>query len=190
MFRNTLAEMTKLAGYKDPDRFWKIITPQDDAQIVQQAAKSQQEQLARDPAQVLAQVEKMKAETEAKTKQEEARMRFIVAQAEDDRERDKAMMDFMLKAAEISAKYGAQIDIAALKSMLDRERSAFQDANDVEMQRAKMMQEAAMQQQQAAGQQGLAQAKLQQEGMLGQQKIQSGERIAQFKARNAPAAAQ
>ena len=143
-FRATLAEMMRLGGFRDASKFFKPLTAEDDAKIAQQAAQSQKEQQSRDPAVILAQVEQMKTQAEVQQRQTKARLDFVTAQATDDRERDKAIMDFMLKAAEIQAKYGAQVDIASMRAMVERERSAFQDANDVALRREAMMQKAAM----------------------------------------------
>ena len=136
--------MMRLGGFKDASKFFKPLTAEDDAKIAQQAAQSQKEQQSRDPAVILAQVEQMKTQAEVQQRQTKARLDFVTAQATDDRERDKAIMDFMLKAAEIQAKYGAQVDIASMRAMVERERSAFQDANDVALRREAMMQKAAM----------------------------------------------
>jgi hypothetical protein len=41
---------------------------------------------------------------------------------EDDRRRDKDEADVVLKAAEITARYGAQVDMASIKASADRDR--------------------------------------------------------------------
>ena len=174
-FRETLAEMTRLAGFKDVSRFWKPLTTEDDARIAQQAQQSQK----KDPATILAEAELQKAQMATKAKEDEARLKFITAQAEDDRERDKMIMDFMIRAAEIQAKYGAQVDIAAMRAMVERERSAFQTANDQQAQAEAMRM-------QHEREQTLGTHRLASQHMLGQEKIASGERVAQLRAQMRP----
>jgi hypothetical protein len=162
-FRNTLAEMLRLGGYKDASKYFKPLTAEDDARIAQEAQQSKQ----KDPATILAEAELVKAQMTARSREEERRFDMIKAQADDDRERDKMTMDFVLKAAEIQAKYGAQVDIASMRAMVERERSAFQIQAD------QQAQQQAMQQQH------------EREQALGQQRIASGENVAVFRAQQA-----
>jgi hypothetical protein len=43
-------------------------------------------------------------------------------QREDDRRRDKDEADIALKAAEIAARYGAQVDVAGIRANSERDR--------------------------------------------------------------------
>ena len=117
--RDTLAEMTRLAGFQDPSRFWKEINPQEAQAFMQQM---QQGQNKPDPATLLAQVEaeKIKADIVINAAKQELERQKAVAQA--DLERDRLMVEAMLKAAEIQAKYGSQIDMAIIKGEVDRQR--------------------------------------------------------------------
>ena len=47
------------------------------------------------------------------------RMKILM---EDDRQRDEAEADMMIKAAELQAKYGAQINQAEIKALMERDR--------------------------------------------------------------------
>lgn len=121
--RDALAEMTQLAGFQDPAKFWKEINPQEVQafmQTMQQGANKP------DPATMLAQVEaeKIKADILIQAAKQELDRQKAAAQA--DLERDRLYVDAMLKAAEIQAKYGAQIDTAMIKAEVDRQRSEIQ----------------------------------------------------------------
>ena len=120
--RSTYAEMLRLAGFKDASRFFKEVGPEQDQQMAQAATGNRPQ----DPAALLAQVEQMKAQAQAGAAAEKNRLELMKAQAEDDRERDKMIIDAYLRAAEIQAKYGAQINIAEMRAAVDRERSVFQ----------------------------------------------------------------
>ena len=66
-------------------------------------------------AQVKAQVQAQKAIIDSETD----RMKLIM---EDDFKRDEAEADIRLKAAELSAKYGAEINIAEINALMERDR--------------------------------------------------------------------
>jgi hypothetical protein len=121
--RATYAEMMRLGGFKNADKFFKPITPEQDAMMAKAAAEAPK---PKDPAMILAEVEQMKARTEADIATQKAQLDLLKAQAEDDRERDRMVAEFMIKAAEIQAKYGAQVDLAMIKASIDREKSVFQ----------------------------------------------------------------
>ena len=118
-FRDTLAEITKLSGFQDPDKFWNQVTPESLAQYQQQMAQNQRP----DPAQMLAQVEaeKIKADILINAAKQELEKQKAIAQA--DLERDKLYIDAVMKAAEINAKYNAQIDMAVIKGEVDKQRA-------------------------------------------------------------------
>lgn len=123
-FRNTLAQMTTLAGFQDPTQFWKEINPQEVQAFMQQMAQGQNKP---DPAQIIAQVEAEKIKADIiinAAKQELERQKAI---ADSDLKRDQLIADSMLKAAEIQAKYGAQVDMAVIKGEVDRQRTEIQE---------------------------------------------------------------
>lgn len=121
--RGALAELTQLAGFQDPSQFWKEINPEEVAAFMQKMAASAQKP---DPAQMLAQVEaeKTKADILINAAKQELERQKAAVQA--DFERDKLMVDAMLRAAEIQAKYGAQVDMALIKAEVDRQRAETQ----------------------------------------------------------------
>jgi hypothetical protein len=123
-FRNTLAQMTTLQGFQDASQFWKEVNPQEvQAFMMQMQAGSNKP----DPAQLLADVEAEKVKADIiinAAKQELDRQKAI---AENDFKRDQMFIDAMLKAAEIQAKYGAQVDMAVIKAEVDRQRTEIQE---------------------------------------------------------------
>lgn len=123
-FRATLAQMTNLAGFQDPSQFWKEVNPQEVQAFMQQMAQGQNKP---DPTQIIAQVEAEKIKADIlinAAKQELDRQKAI---ADSDFKRDQLLADSMLKAAEIQAKYGAQVDVAVIKAEVDRQRTEIQE---------------------------------------------------------------
>lgn len=121
--RGALAQVTQLAGFQDPSQFWKEINPQEVQAFMQQMAQGANKP---DPAQLLAQIEadKVKADILINAAKQELERQKAAAQA--DLERDKLYIDAMMKAAEIQARYGAQIDMALIKAEVDRQRTEIQ----------------------------------------------------------------
>lgn len=116
--RDALAEVTQLAGFQDPAQFWKEINPEEVAAFMEQMSQNKPQ----DPAAMLAEVEaeKIKADIIIQAAKQELDRQKAMAQA--DLERDKLVVDAMLKAIEIQAKYGAQVDMAMIKGEIDRQR--------------------------------------------------------------------
>ena len=73
------------------------------------------EQPQPDPAMILAQSEIAKNKADNAV----ARMKLFM---EDDRRRDEAETEAMLKAAEIQAKYGTQVNVQELRNILERDK--------------------------------------------------------------------
>ena len=123
-FRNTLAQMTTLQGFMDPNAFWKEVNPQEVQAFMQQMAAAGNKP---DPATMLAQVEaeKIKADIVIAAAKQELERQKAAAQA--DLERDKLFIDAMLKATEIQAKYNTQVDMAVIKAEVDKQRVEIQE---------------------------------------------------------------
>lgn len=130
-YRNTLAQITELQGFKDASRYFSEITPE----IEQQMAQPPQPQP--DPTQILAQVEaqkvqkdieiadkKMAADIEAQNKK--MAVDIATQKAADDRERDKLELDAWLKAQELQLKYGVPVPIDQALMLIGRPRDAEQ----------------------------------------------------------------
>jgi hypothetical protein len=113
-YRNTLAQMLALAGYKDPNMFFKDPATQPPPPPPPPPPPSPEEILAQVQAQAIqADIQKKAAELEL---QREDMLR------KDDRERDKLDADTMLRAAEIEAKYNTQVNTANIQAMMQRDR--------------------------------------------------------------------
>lgn len=124
-YRNTLAKILELGGeIKDTSTYYKEIGPQEVQQFEQMAASSQKP----DPAEILAQVEREKTMADIQTGREKMELEQTKAVMADDRERDRIEADAWLRAAEMQLKYGAQVNIAEIRSMMDRQRTFFDTA--------------------------------------------------------------
>ena len=122
-YRNTLAQIIQLSGFADPSQFVKEISPE----TLQQYMQSMQKPPQPDPAQILAQVEVEKIKSDmmiAAAKQELERQKAV---SDADLQRDKLAVDAMLRAQEMQAKYGAQVDIAALNAEVNRQRAEIKE---------------------------------------------------------------
>ena len=89
------------------------------------------EQQKPDPAEILARAEAMKAQNQGQKAiidAETDRMKIIM---EDDRDRDIQEAQIRLKAAELAAKYGSQVNIAEINAIMERDRESLrQNAKD------------------------------------------------------------
>lgn len=112
-YRNTLAQMLAMAGFKDADMFFKnpALNPPPQPPEPQPT-----------PEQVLAQVQAQAIQADIQKKAAELELQREEMLRKDDRERDKLDADVMLKAAEIQAKYGAQVNVAQIEAMIQRDR--------------------------------------------------------------------
>jgi len=144
--RTSLAQAVELAGFRNPDAFYKTFG--------QAELEEHQKQLASQPPQpdaemALVEVEKMRAEAEIALNQQKAQLDMQVAQldlqmkqsklqadaaiaaakvelaqqqaaAKDDLERDKLAQDFALKQAEIEARFTAQLRNSELQADVQR----------------------------------------------------------------------
>lgn len=127
-YRNTLAQICTLAGFKDASRYFKQVDPQ---QLAQQMQKPQPP----DPNMILAQIEQQK--TQASIAQTNAKVQADILEANqrDKREREKMHLDALLRLAEIEAKYGGQIDLARIEGQLSHEQAIAQAAIEADTQR-------------------------------------------------------
>ena len=121
-YRATLAQIIQLSGFQDPAQFVKEVSPEAVQQFMQQMSTNKKP----DPAEMLAQVEADKTKADIvinAAKQELDRQKAI---SEADFKRDQLMIDTILKAYEIQAKYGTQVDMALIKAETDRMRTDIQ----------------------------------------------------------------
>ena len=113
-YANTLTRMIEMAGFQDAQSFINTEVPPMPPQP--------QEPPKPDPAEMLAQAEAMKAQVSAQKAMIDAetdRMKIIM---DDDRQRDIEEAQLRIKAIELQAKYGAQINIAEINAIMERDR--------------------------------------------------------------------
>ena len=112
-YRNTLVSAMELAGFKDPNRFFK--------DPAQQPPKPQ-EPPKPDINEQLIQVQMAEIQANIQKKSAELALERESMMREDDRLRDKNEADIILKSAEIAARWGAQVDLAEIKANSERDR--------------------------------------------------------------------
>jgi len=121
--RDTLANITQLAGFQDPSQFWKEIDPAAVQAFMQQMSQGANKP---DPAQMLAQVEAEKTKADIMIANAKQELDTAKAISDADLQRDKLMVDAMLRAAEIDAKYGTQVNMAQINAEVNRQRNELQ----------------------------------------------------------------
>lgn len=126
-YRNTLAQIVNLAGFKDASRYFSQVDPQALAeQMAQQAQASQQP----DPNMELVKVQAAKVQAEAQLAMAQLEFDKQKFMAEEQRKREESQQDTMLKLAEMEARYGTQIDIAHLKEASAHEMQMHKSVTD------------------------------------------------------------
>ena len=124
-YSNTLTKMIELAGFKDAQSFVNTQVP---------PMPPMPEEQKPDPAELLAEAEIQKSRVQAQKAvldAETSRMKIIM---DDDRQRDEAEADIRIKAAELAAKYGTQVDIAEINALMERDRETIRQVAKVESQ--------------------------------------------------------
>ena len=123
-YQSTLSQIVRRAGYKNPDAFFTPVTPEMEQQLAQSqaAAKAQ----VKDPNQLLAEVEMAKAQAETYAKLQQLALDRAQLQLDADMKRDQMEADIILKAAEIAAKGGQQIDWPSIIEMTKAPRQDVQ----------------------------------------------------------------
>jgi hypothetical protein len=141
-YYNTLSQMMALAGYKDPTVFFK-----DPAMMPPPPPPAPPQPT---PEEMLSQVQMEAIRADIQKKAAELELQREEMLRKDDRERDKLDADMMIKAAEIEAKYGAQVNTANIEALMQRDREFLRQQGEMER--------AAVQAQQAAQNAQMAQA--------------------------------
>ena len=123
-YRNTLAKMLELAGYKDPDMFFKdpSLAPPPPPPAPPPPS----------PEEILAQVQAQSIQADIQKKAAELELQREEMMRKDDRERDKLDADMMIKAAEIEAKYGAQVNTANIQALMQRDREFVRQQGEIQ----------------------------------------------------------
>ena len=110
-YSNTLSKLIEQAGFKDTKSFINSEVPPIPPQPQQPTPQDMLAQAEMEKAKVSAQKAMIDAETD--------RMKIIM---DDDRNRDEAEAQIRLKAAELNAKYGAQVNVAEINALMERDR--------------------------------------------------------------------
>lgn len=129
--RHSLADILAMNGIKNAERYFKPMNPEIEQQIMmaeQQKAQSEGKQLTQPEAFV--QAEQIKSESKAQTDMAKMQIDAQKAIAADDRERDQMDQDLLVDAAELLARYGAQVDIAQIKA--DQAKPRYPDSVPVD----------------------------------------------------------
>lgn len=157
-YYNTLAQMMALAGYKDPTVFFK-----DPAMMPPPPPPAPPQPT---PEEMLSQVQMEAIRADIQKKAAELELQREEMLRKDDRERDKLDADLMVKAAEIEAKYGTQVNTANIEALMQRDREFLRQQG--EMERAAVQAQQAQQNAQMAQavQQAQMQPEIPPEGMM------------------------
>jgi len=117
-YRNTLAQICTLAGFKDASRYFKPVDMQVVQQMMQQASQNQ----LPDPNMMLVQIEQQKVQ--AKTQIDAAKLQADTQDSvrKNQLEQQKMHLDAMVRMADIEAKYGTQVNIAHVEAMIQRDQ--------------------------------------------------------------------
>lgn len=124
-YQSTLSQIVRKAGYKNPDAFFSPISQEQEMQLAQMqaAAKAQQ----KDPNVLLAEVEMAKAQAETYAKLQQLAIDRAQLQLDADLKRDQMEADIILKAADIAAKSGVQVDWPSIIEMTRKPRQDIQN---------------------------------------------------------------
>ena len=126
--RNTMADLQRLGGIHNTERYFQPMDEQREMILKFQAAqKAAQQPPQPDPMQGLVQAEQIKAQakiqSDAQKAQSQERIAMMREQRErfemgmkDDLERDQMVQDLAIKVAEILGQYGQTVDVAAVQA--------------------------------------------------------------------------
>lgn len=125
--RNTITDMLALAGIRNSERYFNPITMEIEQQLQAQAAQAAAEAAQggnqpMDPNQAFLQAEQMKAQQRIAIEQFKAQEGARKAIMDDDLQRDKMAQDLAIKDAELSAKYGIEIEKIRLAQQQNMQR--------------------------------------------------------------------
>jgi hypothetical protein len=120
--RNTLGDMLALQGVRNVDRYFSPLTPEIEAELVQQQQQMASENPELSEADALVQAEQYKADKKAEMDMMKMQIEAQKALAVDDRERDELDQELIIKAAEILGRYGTQVDTAKIKDAQQKAR--------------------------------------------------------------------
>ncbi len=108
-YRNALAKLMELGGFKDASSYFKAVPP---------GWQPPPQQPKPSPEELLANVEMQKIKAD-----------MAVDSARLDLDRDKALADILLRADEINVKYGTQVNVAQIRQTIQTDQLARADAS-------------------------------------------------------------
>jgi len=117
-YRNTLAQICTLAGFKDASRYFKPV----DMQVVQAMMQQAQANPPPDPNMMLVQIEQQKVQS--KTQLDAAKLQLDAQDAmrKNQLDQQKMHLDAMVRMADIEGKYGTQTNISHVEAMIARDQ--------------------------------------------------------------------
>jgi len=157
-YYNTLSQMMALAGYKDPTVFFK-----DPAMMPPPPPPAPPQPT---PEEMLSQVQMEAIRADIQKKAAELELQREEMLRKDDRERDKLDADLMIKAAEIEAKYGTQVNTANIEALMQRDREFLRQQGEMDRAAVQAAQAAQNAQMAQAVQQAQMQPETPPEGMM------------------------
>ena len=117
--RNTLADILGMAGIHNADRYYNQMKQ------AAQAAQGQQPQQPSDPNMAFLQAEQMKMSARVQADMAKVQLDAEKMRMDDDRERDRMAQDLAIRAGELLAKTGVQLDLNAIKREQQMPRMQF-----------------------------------------------------------------
>jgi hypothetical protein len=131
-YRNTLAQICTLAGFKDASRYFKPIDEQTIQQMLQQ---QQQTPPPPDPNMMLVQIEAQKAQAKAQNDAAKLQADAVDSARRNQLDQQKMHLDAMIRMADIEAKYGTQVNTAHIEGLISRDQELAKAHIDAETQR-------------------------------------------------------
>jgi len=126
--RNTLADILKMGGIQNADRYFNPMTPEQEQMLLAQAAQAAQgAQQGSDPNAAFLQAEQMKTQSRMQTDMAKLQLEGQKAMAEeqrkraemgmeDDLSRDRLVQELAIEVAKIMGQYGTSVDVEAVRA--------------------------------------------------------------------------
>jgi hypothetical protein len=125
-YRDTLAKMVELAGFRSPERFFGEVTDDDLAKMEQQASKPPAPDPRMMEAQARLQIDKMKADQKAQADQQQFSLDVQKAQVELQTQRERSALEMQLMREEASERLKIMQQEAAQKFELKRQELEYE----------------------------------------------------------------
>lgn len=119
-YQQTLTQLVRKAGFKNPEGFFSPISPEQEQQLAQAEQQSKAQQV--DPNILLAKIELAKAQSDTFAKIQQQAIERAKLQLDEDLARDKLEADVILKAADLAGKYGQPVNVQEILAFIQRPR--------------------------------------------------------------------